>query len=253
MKIAISSDHAGYHFKETIKQFLKEKGHPFHDFGTHSDAPVDYPQFIRAAAVAVRKGECDRGIVLGGSGNGEAMVANRIPGIRCALCWNAETARLARCHNDANMVSLGARMISPEQAIEIVKTWIETPFEGGRHLKRIQQIDETVIGKGASIRESEDDTASPDGTSMHSNDEPERATLEKYDLLITCRFFKYMEGKNSIEFQVDPGLKSPSVIHIPSPDRWNAELPEWAQNRRDEILSRIKEKTSHMTVEFKEY
>ncbi len=253
MNIAISSDHAGYRYKEEIKQFLKEKGHPFHDFGTHSDEPVDYPLFVRAAAMAVQKGEVDRGIVLGGSGNGEAMVANRIPGIRCALCWNPETALFARRHNDANMVSLGARMISIEEAIEIVEIWLDTPFDGGRHLKRIQQIDDTLSEKGSTGRESKDDTAPQDRESMRSGDGSERPAPEKYDLLIAFRYIKYMEGKNSIEFQVDPGLKTPSVVHIPSPDRWNSELPEWARNRRDDILDRVKEKTSHMNVEFKEY
>jgi ribose 5-phosphate isomerase B len=91
---------------------------------------------------AVARGECERGIVLGGSGNGEAMAANRVKKVRCALCWNEETARLARQHNDANMISLGQRLISEEQAIAIVNTWLTTPFEGGRHIRRIQKLDE---------------------------------------------------------------------------------------------------------------
>jgi len=252
MNIAISSDHAGYHYKEMIKQFLEEKGHAFFDFGTHSDEPVDYPGFIRAAALAVQTGECDRGIVLGGSGNGEAMVANRLPGIRCALCWNRETALLARGHNDANMLSLGARMISAELALEIVELWLETPFDGGRHLKRIQQIDAALRGKGGSEPDSKEETPATDGTSTGSTDGPEPAD-ETYDLLIAFRYIKYMEGRNSIEFQVDPGLKTPSVIHVPSPGRWNSDLPEWTRNRRDEILQRVKKKTSHMKAEFREY
>ena len=253
MKIAISSDHAGYHYKEKIKQFLKEKEHTFRDFGTDSDEPVDYPLFIRAAAVAVQKGECDRGIVLGGSGNGEAMAANRIPGIRCALCWNQETAILARRHNNANMVSLGARMISSEQALEIVEAWLETPFDGGRHLKRIQQIDDVISGKDMRDQKPKDKTTAPTEKSVSSDEESEKPDAEKYDLLIAFRYIKYFEGRKSIQFQVDPGLKTPSIIHVPGPDKWDSEFPEWAQKRRDEILDRLKEKTSHMDVEFKEF
>ncbi len=142
MKIAIGSDHAGYNYKEEIKAFLDEKGHSVRDFGTDSTASVDFPQFIRPVAEAVARGEYDRGIVLGGSGNGEAIVANRVAGIRCALCWNAESARLARAHNDANMLSLGGRMMSLETALEIVETWLNTKFDGGKHERRIRQIDE---------------------------------------------------------------------------------------------------------------
>jgi ribose 5-phosphate isomerase B len=142
MKIAIGSDHAGFKYKEEIKHFLNGLGHQITDVGTFSEEPVDYPLFIRPVAVSVARGEAERGIVLGGSGNGEAMVANRLKGIRCAVCWNAESARLARQHNDANMISLGERMMSKEQALEIVSVWLETPFEGGRHVRRIQMIDE---------------------------------------------------------------------------------------------------------------
>jgi ribose 5-phosphate isomerase B len=142
MKFAIGSDHAGFHLKGKIIRLLTGLSHDIADFGTHSDAPVDYPLFIRPAAEAVAKGNCDRGIVLGGSGNGEAMVANKIPGIRCALCWSAETAALCRKHNDANVLSLGARMISEEDALHIVVVWIETPFDGGRHLRRLRLIAE---------------------------------------------------------------------------------------------------------------
>src|SRR6266705_4927493 len=142
MKIAIGSDHAGFEYKEKIKSLLSELGHIVNDFGTYSEQPVDYPLFIRPVALSVASGEAERGSVLGGSGNGEAMVANRVRGIRCALCWNIESARLARQHNDANMISLGQRMMTPELAFEIVRTWLETPFEGGRHLHRIQLIDE---------------------------------------------------------------------------------------------------------------
>jgi ribose 5-phosphate isomerase B len=141
MKIAIASDHAGFEYKEKIKSYLERAGHRVHDFGTSSADPVDYPDFIRPAALAVARGECERGIILGGSGNGEAMVANRILGIRCALCWNVESAKLARQHNDANMLSLGQRIMDQETALAIVETWLITPFEGGRHIARIRKID----------------------------------------------------------------------------------------------------------------
>jgi ribose 5-phosphate isomerase B len=142
MNIAIGSDHAGFSYKQTIKLLLSELGHTVDDLGTDSEEPVDYPLFIRPVALAVARGEAERGVVLGGSGNGEAMVANRVKGVRCALCWNVESARLARQHNDANVISLGQRMIEEEVALEIVRTWLETPFEGGRHLRRIQLIDQ---------------------------------------------------------------------------------------------------------------
>ena len=141
MKIAIGSDHAGFQYKDKIREFLERQGHNVTDFGTHSEEPVDYPIFVRAVAEAVARGEFDRGIVLGGSGNGEAIVANRIKGIRCALCWNADSARLGRQHNDANVLSLGQRMMSLETALQIVQIWLETPFEGGRHQRRIDLMD----------------------------------------------------------------------------------------------------------------
>ena len=142
MKLAIGSDHAGFAYKQAIKSMLLAEGHTVRDFGTDSEAPCDYPDFIRPVAEAVARGDFERGIVLGGSGNGEAMAANRIKGVRCALCWNAETARLGRQHNDANALSIGERMIPLETALEIVRIWLETPFEGGRHLRRIQLLDE---------------------------------------------------------------------------------------------------------------
>jgi ribose 5-phosphate isomerase B len=141
MKISLGCDHAGYNYKESIKAWLLEQGHEVVDFGTHSTESVDYPQFIRPAAQAVASGECERGVVLGGSGNGEAIVANKVRGIRCALCWSAETARLCRQHNDANMISIGERTITQETALEIVRIWLETPFEGGRHARRIAAIE----------------------------------------------------------------------------------------------------------------
>src|SRR4029078_3912720 len=127
--------------KEKIRAFLADWGHEVKDFGTFSSEAVDYPVFIRPVAEAVARGEYERGIVLGGSGNGEAIVANRVPGVRCALCWNVEAARLGREHNNANMISLGQRMMSVETAREIVRTWLDTPFEGGRHQRRIDLID----------------------------------------------------------------------------------------------------------------
>ena len=142
MKIAIGSDHAGFTYKEKIKKLLSDLGHEVTDFGTYSDEPVDYPLFIRPVAAAVARGETERGVVLGGSGNGEAMAANRVKGVRCAVCWNVASARLARQHNDANIISLGQRMISEEDALEIVRVWLETDFEGGRHARRIQMLDE---------------------------------------------------------------------------------------------------------------
>jgi len=142
MKIGIGSDHAGYRYKEEIKKYLATRGHEVKDFGTNSEMTVDYPAFIRPVAEAVARGEVERGIVLGGSGNGEAIVANRVRGVRCALCWNDESARLGRQHNDANVISLGQRMISLEIALTLVQIWLDTPFEGGRHVRRIQMIDE---------------------------------------------------------------------------------------------------------------
>lgn len=141
MKIAIGSDHAGFRYKEEIKELLRELGHEVKDFGTNSEQPCDYPLFIRPVAEAVARGEFERGIVLGGSGNGEAITANRVKGIRCALCWNLESARLSRQHNNANVLSLGERMVSLEVALEIVRVWLETPFDGGRHQRRIELID----------------------------------------------------------------------------------------------------------------
>src|SRR6266436_3666454 len=141
MKISLGSDHAGFRYKEKVKELLGSLGHEVLDFGTDSEEPVDYPLFIRPAAEAVARGEAERGIVLGGSGNGEAIVANKVKGIRCALCWNLESARLSRQHNDANVLSLGERMIPLEMALEIVKVWLVTAFEGGRHEARIRQIE----------------------------------------------------------------------------------------------------------------
>ena len=141
MIIAMASDHAGFSYKEQIKTVLIEKGHEVRDFGTHSADSVDYPDFIRPAAEAVAGGECQIGIVLGSSGNGEAMVANKVRGIRCAVCWDLKTARLAKEHNDANIIALGERTLSIHQALEIVDTWMNTEFAGGRHKDRIAKFE----------------------------------------------------------------------------------------------------------------
>jgi ribose 5-phosphate isomerase B len=143
MRIALGSDHAGFDYKERLKQSLAELGHELTDFGTHSVAPVDYPLIIRPLAEAVGTGRFDRGIILGGSGNGEAIVSNRVRGVRCTLCWNVESARLARQHNDANILSLGQRLIAEAQLLPIVTTWLTTEFEGGRHARRLGLIDST--------------------------------------------------------------------------------------------------------------
>lgn len=148
MRIAIASDHAGFEYKQALIAHLEASGHEVIDFGTDSDASVDYPRFIIPAARAVARGECQRGIVLGGSGNGEAMAANRVLGVRCALCWSVESAELARRHNDANMISLGQRLIPLDLAIRIVDTWLRTPFDGGRHARRIHLLDSLATEGG---------------------------------------------------------------------------------------------------------
>lgn len=142
MRIAIASDHAGFAYKQAIIPLLRSLGHDVRDFGTDSEATCDYPRFIRPAAEAVANGACERAIVLGGSGNGEAIVANRVAGVRCAYCFNVETARLGRAHNDANAIAIGQRMVDEATALAIVRIWLETPFEGGRHVARIAQIDQ---------------------------------------------------------------------------------------------------------------
>lgn len=138
--IAIASDHAGFRLKEALKQYLSGKGYTVTDFGTNSKESVDYPLFIRPAAEAVAEGKADCGIVIGGSGNGEAMVANKVRGIRCAVCWNTESARFGKAHNNANVISLGERLVSEAMAEMIVDTWLATEFSGGRHQRRVEQI-----------------------------------------------------------------------------------------------------------------
>ena len=141
MKIALGSDHAGYAYKEKVKALLVSLGHHVMDCGTKSEAPVSYPLFIRPAALAVANGECERAIVFGVSGNGEAMVANKVKGVRCAYVWNSQTAELGRKHNDANVMSIGQRMISEYIMLECVRIFLATPFEGGRHIERVREIE----------------------------------------------------------------------------------------------------------------
>jgi ribose 5-phosphate isomerase B len=140
-KIAIGSDHAGFRYKEAIKAMLLSEGHVVRDFGAHSTEPCDYPDFVRPTAEAVGRGEYQRGIVLGGSGNGEAIVANKVSGVRCGLCWTEQVAIWNRSHNDGNVLSLGERTVSEDQALRIVKVCLATEFEGGRHIARVQKIE----------------------------------------------------------------------------------------------------------------
>jgi len=140
MRIAIGADHAGFPLKEDLIVFLGAQGHEVVDMGTDSDASVDYPAFCAAAARAVVAGDADRAIVLGGSGQGEQIAANKVHGIRAALCHDLYLARLSRAHNDANVLAMGARVIAPAYAHEIVAAWLATPFDGGRHVPRIEQI-----------------------------------------------------------------------------------------------------------------
>lgn len=141
MRIALGTDHAGFDLKQAVKAELQRLGHQVEDFGCGSAEACDYPDFVRPAAEAVAAGRCERAVVFGGSGNGEAIVANRVKGVRCALCWNHETAKLARQHNDANALSLGARQVPTALALEILRLWLDTLFEGGRHARRIAKID----------------------------------------------------------------------------------------------------------------
>ena len=142
MRIAIGSDHAGYALKQHLVKTLADLGHDVDDHGTDSEEPVDYPGICAGVGRAVVAGSADRGIVLGGSGQGEQISANKVKGVRAALCNDLYTARLSREHNDANVLSLGGRIVAPGLADEIVKLWLATEFEGGRHERRVQQIAE---------------------------------------------------------------------------------------------------------------
>ena len=140
LRIALGSDHAGFELKEAIKRHLQNTGHRVMDFGTQSTEPCDYPDYCGPAAACVANGEADLGIVLGGSGNGEAMVANKVHGIRCGVCWDIESAKLTKQHNNANMIAIGARMVSVEEGIEIVNAWLSAAYEGGRHEVRLEKL-----------------------------------------------------------------------------------------------------------------
>jgi ribose 5-phosphate isomerase B len=140
VRIAIGADHAGFLLKEHLKQTLGRLGHSVDDRGTHSEEPVDYPTISIDVARAVAAGRADRGIVLGGSGQGEQIAANKVVGVRAALCHDLYTARLSRQHNDANVLSMGGRIVAFGLADEILALWLETAFEGGRHQRRIDQI-----------------------------------------------------------------------------------------------------------------
>ncbi|PDH30067.1 MAG: ribose 5-phosphate isomerase B [Puniceicoccaceae bacterium MED-G30] len=139
--LSIGTDHAGFPLKAPIIEMLEKRGHRVLDFGCQSDASCDYPDFIRPAAQAVADKKADLGIVLGGSGNGEAIAANKVPGVRCGLCWDLWSARMTKTHNNANCIALGARVVSEELALEIVATWLDEAFEGGRHQRRIDKIE----------------------------------------------------------------------------------------------------------------
>ena len=141
MRIAIGSDHAGVLYKGVLIDLMRELGHDVKDFGPATEVAVDYPDYIRPVAEAVAGGDYERGIVLGGSGNGEAIVANKVRGIRCAVCWDATTARLARQHNDANIISIGQRVVGLETARDITRIFLTTSFDGGRHALRIAKIE----------------------------------------------------------------------------------------------------------------
>jgi ribose 5-phosphate isomerase B len=140
MKISLGSDHAGFEYKQALAEMLRMQGHDVIDCGTHSADSTDYPLWCIPAAEKVASGEAEKGIVVGGSGNGEAIAANKVKGIRCAIAWSDEAAKLASQHNNANVLSIGERMVSLETAKRLVDLWLSTPFEGGRHLKRIEEL-----------------------------------------------------------------------------------------------------------------
>ena len=149
MRIAIGADHAGFLLKQHLIKTLTDLGHDVDDHGTDSEESVDYPPICAAVGRAVASGAADRGIVLGGSGQGEQIAANKVDGVRAALCNDLYTARLSREHNDANVLSMGGRIVATGLADEILRLWLETPFEGGRHQRRIDQITELETGQGA--------------------------------------------------------------------------------------------------------
>jgi ribose 5-phosphate isomerase B len=140
MRIAIGADHAGFALKQHLLATLARLGHDVDDRGTHTDAPIDYPPICAEVARAVASGRADRGVVVGGSGQGEQIAANKVTGARAALCNDLYTARMSRAHNDANVLAIGGRIVAAGLADEIVALWLDTPFEGGRHQRRVDQI-----------------------------------------------------------------------------------------------------------------
>lgn len=142
--IPIACDHAGYELKQVVMAHLEQKGFGVKDFGTYSTESCDYPDFAHQVGAAINGGQYKRGIVICGSGNGVQMTVNKYPNVRCALCWNVEIAHLARQHNDANIVSLPARFIPAETALQIVDEYLNTPFEGGRHTRRVEKINKLL-------------------------------------------------------------------------------------------------------------
>ena len=149
MKIAIAADHAGYQLKDSLKKLLDEMGVLYEDFGTTNGQSVDYPDFARAVAEGVAGGKFDRGILVCGTGVGMAIAANKVHGVRAALCNDLFTARLARAHNDANVLVMGAKVVAPDLAERILEVWLATPFKGGRHQLRVDQI--SALERGESL------------------------------------------------------------------------------------------------------
>jgi ribose 5-phosphate isomerase B len=147
VRIAMGCDHAGFPLKVELKAYLTEQGHEIVDVGTDSEEMVDYPQFCAAAARVVVEGRADRGIVLGGSGQGEQLAANKVRGVRAALCNDLHLAELSRRHNDANVLAMGGRIVAVQLAKEITALWLDTPFDGGRHARRLEQVAEIERGE----------------------------------------------------------------------------------------------------------
>jgi len=138
--IALGADHGGFRLKETLKPVFRELGYEVCDVGVHEEKPVDYPDIAQQVAELVAQGKTARGVIIDGAGIGSAMAANKVPGIRAALCYDRASARNSREHNDANVLTLGGRLLTPSQAEEVLRTWLGTPFAGGRHTARIQKI-----------------------------------------------------------------------------------------------------------------
>ncbi len=142
MRLALASDHGGFELKEAVKGWLQEWGHEVVDLGTHSSRSVDYPDYVGRAAAAVSRGEVTRAVVLCGTGIGASIVANKYPGVRATLCHDIYTARMSRLHNDSNVLAMGGRVLGADLAREMLKVWLETPFEGGRHERRLKKLED---------------------------------------------------------------------------------------------------------------